>query len=276
MVIFPLSKINIGLNIIRKRDDGYHDLQTIFVPVGWTDVLEVVPSSGEKTTLRVTGNPCQCPMEKNLVIKALKAVEKFCGDLPPVDIFLRKIVPDGAGLGGGSADAAAMVEALDSLFGLGLDKRKMAEICSTVGADCPFFIYRRPELAEGTGTTMRSIDLPGLKGLNIVIAKPPVSVSTARAYAGVVPSGKELDFESLATLPVKDWRHCFYNDFEDSVFPEYPEIKALKDYFYEHGALYSSMSGSGSAVFALYEGDILADTESDMLRDMAVWTGSIK
>ena len=159
MVIFPLSKINIGLNIIRKRDDGYHDLQTIFVPVGWTDVLEVVPASGDKTTLHMTGNLCQCPMEKNLVIKALRAVEKFCGNLPPVDIFLRKIVPDGAGLGGGSADAAAMVEALDSLFGLGLDKRKMAEICSTVGADCPFFIYRRPELADRKSTRLNSSHL---------------------------------------------------------------------------------------------------------------------
>lgn len=276
MVIFPLSKINLGLNIVRKRTDGYHDLQTIFVPIGWTDILEAVPANGDDTTLTITGNSCNCPTESNLVIKALRAVEKACGKLPAVNIYLRKIVPDGAGLGGGSADAAAMVKCLNSIFALGMGNEMMSEICSTVGADCPFFIHKQPMVAEGTGTDLRPIDIPAIKGLNIIVAKPPVSVSTKEAYAGVIPSEEEIDLEALASLPVREWKEHFVNGFEETIFPSHPGIKAIKDYFYSTGAAYSSMSGSGTAVYALYEGDILADYHAAPLVGSAIWSGTIE
>lgn len=202
-------------------------------------------------------------------------MEKFCGSFPPVDIYLRKIVPDGAGLGGGSADAAAMAEALNSIFALGLDKRQLAEICSSIGADCPFFIYKRPMLAEGIGTNMEAIEIPGIKGLKIIVAKPPVSVSTSKAYARVKPTGCQLDFEKLSKLPIDDWHNHIYNDFENAIFEDYPQIKRLKDYFYRTGAVYASMSGSGSAVYALYRNDILADADYIRSDGTVVWTGSM-
>lgn len=276
MIAFPLSKINLGLNIVRKRTDGYHDLQTIFVPIGWTDILEVVPASGAETTLHLSGNPCPCPVEKNLVMKAFRAVENFCGKLPPADIYLHKTVPDGAGLGGGSADAAAMVETIDNLFHLGLDRVTMTEICSGIGADCPFFIYKRPMLAQGIGTDLTNIDIPALKGLGIIVCKPPVSVSTAEAYSGVTPTHRELNLCELVQTPVSGWKNFLFNSFEESVFAAHPAIKTIKDYFYSTGAVYAAMSGSGSAVYGLYEGAILADYEAPELKGTSIWSGVLQ
>ena len=165
MVLFPHSKINLGLNIVRRRPDGYHDLQTVMLPIGWSDILEVVPSSAASSSLTTSGRRIDCPPEKNLVMKAFRAVEDRVGKLPSVDIYLRKIVPDGAGLGGGSADAAAMVKALDGLFSLGLDEDTMCAICAGIGADCPFFIHDRPMLASGTGTSLQPVEIPGIKGM---------------------------------------------------------------------------------------------------------------
>ncbi len=276
MVTFPLSKINLGLNIVRRRTDGYHDLQTIFIPVGWSDVLEVVPASGAETTLHLTGNSCNCPTEKNLVMKALRAVENFCEKLPPVDIYLHKTVPDGAGLGGGSADAAAMVETLNNMFNLGLTRKVMSEICAKIGADCPFFIYRCPMVAQGIGTEMEQIEIPALRGLGIIIAKPQESVSTAEAYFGANPTQRELDFADMAQLPIRKWKDNFFNSFEESVFPAHPHIRAIKEYFYSTGAVYASMSGSGSAVYGLYEGAILADCNAPALEGSVIWSGVLQ
>lgn len=275
MIVFPNSKINIGLNIVRKRPDGYHDIQTMMMPIGWGDVLEVVPSTSGRTTLAVTGRHINCPMEKNLVVKALRRVEMAVGQLPPVDIYLRKIVPDGAGLGGGSADAAYMVRLLDSMFELGLGDERMAALCAEIGADCPFFIVNGPMLAKGTGTQLEPIELPQLAGMRIVVVKPPVGVSTAEAYAGVSPTGCVLDMHRMAKLPVKEWRDTLYNSFEPSVLAKLPRVSEIKDRLYELGAVYASMSGSGSAVYGLFEGDILADALQAEFEDSAVWSGTL-
>lgn len=275
MLTFPHSKINLGLNIIRRRPDGYHDIQSIMIPIGWSDILEIVPSAGKGTTLTVTGRPVCCPVEKNLVMKALRAVESVAGQLPPVDIFLRKIVPDGAGLGGGSADAAATVRLLNELFKLGLTDRDMSGICSTIGADCPFFIYNRPMAATGTGTDLSPIDVSGLKGLSIVVTKPDVSISTAEAYSGIIPSETEWDLRQLASSDRDLWKSRFVNHFEKPMAATHPVIAELIENFYRQGACFAAMSGSGSAVFGLFESDILADKATSDLNPDATWCGPI-
>ncbi|MDE5928935.1 MAG: 4-(cytidine 5'-diphospho)-2-C-methyl-D-erythritol kinase [Muribaculaceae bacterium] len=252
MIAFPQCKINLGLYIERRRPDGYHDIATVMFPVGWTDVLEIVPGKGQETRLFCYGRLVDCPTEKNLVIKAFRELEKAVGSLPPVDIHLEKIVPDGAGLGGGSADAAATLLATDKLFGLGLGTGRLAEIAAGIGADCPLFIYGRPMLATGTGTTLEAIDM-NLHGLTLLIAKPRCcSVSTAAAYAGVKPSGPAPDLHEILSLDVSLWRDCLKNEFEPSVFALAPEIGQLKQQMYDAGAMYAAMSGSGAAVFPLF------------------------
>ena len=246
MIIFPHAKINIGLDIIRRRDDGYHDIATVMVPTGWEDVLELTPA--ENTSLHVTGRKVDCPPEKNLVMKALRALETATGGIPPTRIHLHKIIPDGAGLGGGSADAAFTMLGLNRLYDLGLSGPDLMKIAAGIGADCPFFIADTPMLCTGTGTTMTEIDLPQLAGLTLAIVKPPVSVPTAEAYSRVTPSEPAVSLESrLLSLPVDRWQQSVGNDFEKSVLPRYPQIAHIKSGLLASGAVYSAMSGSGSA-----------------------------
>lgn len=256
MVVFPNVKINLGLNILRKRSDGYHDIETLMIGVDWCDVLEVVPSSTGETNLTVTGYIPDCPPEKNLVIKALNALaEAFGKPLPPVDIFLRKNIPDGAGLGGGSADAAFMLKALNNLFGLGFEDERLAEIASRIGSDCPFFIYNKPLLAEGRGEilTEPGFDLSELSRIKVVIVKPlDVVVSTKQAYSAVTPYIPENGLRSVLNLPLDRWKDSLINSFESSVFTITDKPEYIKRRLYEEGAVYASMSGSGSAVYGLF------------------------
>lgn len=258
MILFPNAKINLGLDILRKRPDGYHDIETVMIPVGWRDILEIVPAKGDETTMTVTGREVNCPPEKNLVMKAYRALSEKV-ELPPVDIYLRKIIPDGAGMGGGSADAAFTLRGLNELFALGLTDAALAEIAATLGADCPFFIYNRPMLCTGTGTKMEEIDVD-LSGLTVAIVKPPVSVPTAEAYRHTVPQYPATPLRESIKLPVGLWNGRVKNDFEPSVFPAYPAVGEIKSQLMEAGAVYASMSGSGSAVYGLFEGDILSDS----------------
>ncbi|MDE7156267.1 MAG: 4-(cytidine 5'-diphospho)-2-C-methyl-D-erythritol kinase, partial [Muribaculaceae bacterium] len=260
MILFPNCKINLGLHILARRADGYHDIETVMVPVDLTDILEIVPSQTDKTSLTVTGNHVDCPTEKNLVIKALRAVEKFVNRQLPVDIYLRKIIPDGAGLGGGSSDAAFTIKGLNDIFNLELTDRQMASIASTVGADCPFFIYNRPMLATGTGTTLCPIQLtPDFKNLTCLIVKPTEGVSTAEAYAGVTPQQRPTSLSTIVSESVINWQSKLLNDFEKSVFEKRHEIADVKQRLIDSGAIYVAMSGSGSSVFALFESDKMAD-----------------
>lgn len=275
MIGFPNAKINIGLDILRRRADGYHDIETIFYPVGWKDILEIVPATGTETTLTVTGRRVDCPPEKNLVMKAYRALAAIT-PLPAVDIHLHKIIPDGAGLGGGSSDAASTIVMLNEMFSLALQKEQMAEIAATIGADCPFFIYNRPMIATGTGTTLRPYDI-SLKGCPIVIVKPDVSVPTVAAYAGVSPALPDMPLsERIAGKTPAEWRDCIRNDFEPSVFAGFPTIAGIKTALEETGAYYVAMSGSGSAVYAIYNiGDILSDRLGDSFPGCDIFTATL-
>lgn len=276
MILFPNAKINIGLYITSKRPDGYHNLETLFYPVGWRDILEIVPAKGLDTTLTVSGNAVQCPMEKNLVIKAYKALDKEF-PLPPVDIFLHKIIPDGAGLGGGSSDAAFMLKGLNELFSLGLSDTRLAEIAAKIGADCPFFIYDRPMFAHGIGDEFTDCDI-NFRDKIIVIVKPQESVSTAEAYAGVIPAMPQHSLQSVLKLPITEWKDKVGNDFEKSIFPAHPSIRSVKESLYEMGALYCSMSGSGAAVYGIFDSDIydrLAETVPDRFSPCSTFVGKM-
>lgn len=251
MILFPNCKINLGLQILRRREDGYHDIATVMYPVNWCDVLEIVPSSDGETHLYTSGNAVDCPAEKNLVMKAYNAVKQVFPELPAVDIHLHKIIPDGAGLGGGSSDASFTIRGLNEMFALGMNNEQLAQIAATIGADCPFFIYNRPLLATGIGDIFGEVDID-LSQYSIVIAKPRSSVSTKEAYAGVTPHDNDLDIRQILMKDILEWKTALKNDFEDSLFPNHPEILAVKDSLYNAGVLYASMTGSGAAVFGIF------------------------
>lgn len=257
MVVFPNAKINLGLDIIRRRDDGYHDLVTAMLPVGLCDVLEIVPSRTGADTLTLSGNPCNCAPQKNLVMRALAAMRRR-HDFTAVDIYLRKIIPDGAGLGGGSSDAAFTLRVLNEMFRLGDVREELAATAADIGADCPFFIYNRPMICTGIGTVMHSVEIGALASKTLVIVKPPTGVSTAEAYSRVAPHEPANALEKMlteATDPA-EWRGRVKNDFEDSVFPRHPEIADVKRRLLDAGAAYAAMSGSGSAVFGIFSGGV--------------------
>ena len=236
-------------------------------------MLELTPA--ENTSLHVTGRKVDCPPEKNLVMKALRALETATGGIPPTRIHLHKIIPDGAGLGGGSADAAFTLLGLNRLYDLGLSGPDLMKIAAGIGADCPFFIHNRPMLATGTGTTLTPVE-PPLEGLCIAIAKPEgKSVSTAEAYAGVRPAGVAVRVAEAAVMAPDSWHETLHNDFEPSVGAHIPEIYALKQHMFDAGAFYSAMSGSGSAVFGLFRSDKMAENAIAALKDCACWSGRL-
>lgn len=276
MILFPNAKINIGLYITSRRSDGYHNLDTLFYPLMWRDILEIVPAKGSETTLTVTGNSVACPPEKNLVMRAYRAMNDEV-PLPPVDIFLHKIIPDGAGLGGGSSDAAFMLKGLNSMFNLSLPADRLADIAAGIGADCPFFIYNRPMFARGIGNEFTPAELD-LSDYVVAVVKPIESVSTKEAYSGVVPSLPEYDLKESVLKDVVMWRSRVSNDFEKSIFPEHNAIRAVKKKLYETGAIYASMSGSGAAVYGIFpkeDADRLAETLAFMFPGCSTYSGQM-
>lgn len=256
MIRFPNAKINLGLYVERKRDDGYHDISTVFYPIPLQDVVEVVKA--ETTVLRTYGNPVDCLPEKNLVMKAYRLLESEFS-LPPVEICLYKHIPDGAGLGGGSSDASAVLKILNELFSIGLDDAGLARRAVKIGADCPFFIYNHPVVARGIGDEFGDVDVD-LSGMTVVVVKPDVYVSTADAYRGVVPGVPKMNVAEIVLHPVEEWRHLLENDFERHVFSLYPQLKEIKESMYDSGAVYASMSGSGSAIYGLFSSDNMAES----------------
>lgn len=275
MVVFPNAKINLGLNVLNRRPDGYHDISTVFLPVGWSDILEIVPSKGLETTLTVTGRVVDCPPEKNLVMKAYHRLAQKV-ELPPVDIYLHKVIPDGAGLGGGSSDAAFTLVALRDMFAKDISDDKLATIAGELGADCSFFVYNKPMIANGIGTELSPIDID-LSGLHIAIVKPMACVSTKEAYSGVIPAYPNVALENVIegfdiTNPasLKEIK----NDFEASVLVKFPEIANAKELMIGLGAEYVAMSGSGSAIFGIFsEGDNLSARVANAFPDLEFYVG---
>jgi len=252
MVIFPKAKINIGLRITARRDDGYHDLQTIFYPVQLCDALEFVVQREQKGSdnLVNTGIPVNCDSDNNLIIKVLKNLRNKY-NIPPLSIHLHKNIPPGAGLGGGSSDAACFIKALNRYFSLELSSEELKEISLTIGSDCPFFIDCIPSYAEGRGEKLSPVnDLP--EGLYLVLVNPGINISTKEAYAGAVPQMSSSDLSVIYESDISGWRDKIVNDFEATIFKKYPEIALIKENLYNMGAVYSSMSGSGSTVYGIF------------------------
>ena len=255
MICFPNAKINLGLHIISKRPDGYHDLETIFYPIGLKDALEIVPSDAELPyRFFSSGIPIDANPQDNLVIKALNLLksEKSISD---IDIYLLKKIPFGAGLGGGSADGAFMMTLLNKTFSLGYTEAQLCAFARRLGADCPFFVSNRPALATGIGDQLETIDLD-LNAYRIAIVKPSFGVATRDAYAMVIPHEPEMSLLEIIKRPVTEWKLLLKNDFESSVFNIYPKIGLIKQQLYDMGAIYASMSGSGSSVFAIFDRSI--------------------
>ena len=250
MIVYPNAKINIGLHVISRRPDGYHNLETLFYPVKLCDALEMAETG--KTGISFSGIPVDGDPHENLVMKAYERLKKDF-DLPPVQFHLHKAIPTGAGLGGGSSDAAFTLKMLNEYFNLNLHKEEMLAYAAQIGADCSFFIENVPAYATGIGNVLEPYKLR-LSGYETVILKPQASVSTVQAYKNVIPVRPEISLKEVLSLPVEKWKDAVVNDFEKSVFPRFPEIKRCKDLLYESGALYASMSGSGSAVFGIFHG----------------------
>ena len=255
MLTFPNIKINLGLSITEKRPDGYHNLETVFYPVNLEDALEIrtSPEAEKKITLHQYGMEIAGSPEDNLVAKAYSLLDKEF-HLPPVEIHLYKHIPSGAGLGGGSSDAAFMLKLLNELFHLNLSEEQLEIYAATLGADCAFFIKNKPVYAEGIGNIFSPIEL-SLKGYQIMIVKPDVFVSTREAFANIHPHHPEYPVKEVIRRPVAEWKDTLINDFEASVFPQHPVIGEIKQELYNQGAIYASMSGSGSSVFGLFAPD---------------------
>lgn len=261
MRIYPNAKINIGLSVTERRTDGYHNLETVFYPVGLRDVLELNWEEGPKRVcyFENTGIAIDCPEDKNLVVRAYKLLASAY-DLPAVRINLFKTIPFGAGLGGGSSDAAYTLKALNEYFELRISEKGLENYASRLGSDCAFFIRNRPAFASGKGDVLEDMALE-LDEYEIVIVKPDCKVSTAEAYAGISPAKAVFNLRELNLLPLTAWRKQVKNDFETTVFAKYPAIRKVKEELYNRGALYASMTGSGAGVFGIFpKGDVVLDT----------------
>lgn len=245
-------KINLGLLVTAKRPDGYHNLQTVFYPIPLSDELSI--EEAEEDRLYMSGIALDGDPHDNLVMRAIRILREKGYTIPPLHISLHKNIPSGAGLGGGSSDAAATLVQLNSLYRLGMGQQEMERTVAPLGADCPFFVRCQPVYAEGIGDVFTPISLT-LKGMYIVLVKPNESVSTREAYAHVHPQMPQVSLIERISKPVETWRECVTNDFEQSVFSTHPIIRQVKEQLYSAGAVYASMSGSGSTVFGLFRKD---------------------
>lgn len=297
MISFVNAKINIGLQVVRRREDGYHDLQTVFYPVGcyaglpdnpepFCDIIEIIDrhSFGSEFSgqykIHLSGRRLECDDDKNLVTKAVRLYfENFVTDLFKVEVFFEKHLPDGAGMGGGSADAAFVLKVLRELhlrYCLNMPDNpndrpgvpgqgELAQLASKIGADCPFFLLNRPSYATGIGDCLQPLSLD-LSGNWLVVVKPGVSISTAQAFAGITPRKADFDLRLIADIDIKDWRKVVKNDFEVPFFKTYPEMQAIKDAFYKEGALFASLTGSGSCLYGIFDSCETASKMQNLFR----------
>jgi 4-diphosphocytidyl-2-C-methyl-D-erythritol kinase len=272
MIAFPNAKINLGLHILGKRPDGYHNIESVFYPIGLTDKLELKHSQSSGLQLKLSGIPVPGSVDENLCVKAYNLISKDY-PLPGLELHLTKNIPVGAGLGGGSSDGAAFIRLLNDFLELGLAWGEMHHYAKQLGSDCSFFISNRPSIVTGRGEIMESI-LLSLQGFYLVLVCPALHIGTAEAYASIMPGPAATDLELLVTSEMpKAWKGRLVNDFEKSIFQKYPLLAALKETLYEQGAVYASMTGSGSAIYGLFEKE---PKLAGAFKDAFVWKGSLE
>ncbi len=267
MIAFPNAKINLGLYITERRPDRFHNLESVFMPVGWTDVLEILPE--EETSFRSSGILIPGDTSTNLCLKAYESLRKDFS-LPPVWIHLHKVIPIGAGLGGGSSDAAFTLKMLNELFDLKLNADQLESYARPLGSDCAFFIRNESKLCLGKGDEFSEIVL-NLAGKSIILIYPDIHSSTAEAYAGIQPQPAPTNWKEVLRQAPAAWKDLIRNDFETSLFPLYPQLRTIKQQLYEAGASYASMSGSGSTVFGIFDGEI----PEELGAGFTVWKGKL-
>ena len=267
MVVFPPCKINLGLSVVSKRPDGYHNLETCFYPVPWLDVLEII--SADNIEFTTSGNAIPGSPVDNLCLKAYHLLKQDFA-LGPIKMHLHKIIPSGAGLGGGSADAAYTLRLLNEKFALNLSQTQLMDYAARLGSDCAFFVQDNAMIGTGRGEILTPIKL-SLKNKFLAIIKPDIHVSTADAFGGITPKPSVLAIDNIVLHhPITEWSELLKNDFEETVFKKYPAIKFIKEKLYAVGATYASMSGSGSAVFGIFEKEV---NIADHFPGTTVWTG---
>ena len=261
MVVFPNAKINLGLDIIGKREDGFHNLETIFYPIQIKDALEIIQTEKpEEIIFTSSGNEMRGNDTDNLCVKAFRLIKKDFPQIPHIKMHLHKHIPMGAGMGGGSSDASAVLLLLNKLFNLNISTEKLHEYALQLGSDCPFFITNKPCFASGRGEQLQAVEID-LSNYKILIVHPAINVNTVLAFQGIDQSNFSLPGELHSNIlgDISTWQATVKNDFEHSVFKQFPEIEAIKNKLYEAGAIYSSMSGSGSGVFGIFSKDSNAE-----------------
>lgn len=250
MLQFPNAKINIGLSVIKRREDGYHNINSVFYPIGLFDALELLPSQSD--SYANTGRPVPGAWHQNLLYQALLGIRaNYDKARQPMAIHLHKHIPMGAGLGGGSADAAFLLHMLNDYFSLNMQEPELIRHALALGSDVPFFIRNRAAYAEGRGELLQDIRLD-LSSYSLQLIYPNVSISTAEAFAGIRPIGARTDLKKLPSIPLSDWKDCIYNDFEPVVFRSHPILASIKEQLYQAGAIYASLSGTGSTVYGIF------------------------
>lgn len=263
MILFPNAKINLGLAVIEKRPDGYHNIESVFVPIPIRDILEILPA--DKFQFNSFGFTIDCDLEHNLCYKAYNML-KSDFNLPAVQMVLHKNIPMGAGLGGGSSDAAYTLMGLNNFFNLNLTNTQLISYASKIGSDCAFFILNSPCFAEQKGEKLTPINIR-LNDLYIKIIKTPVHISTAKAYQTILPHKPSLSFKEIVeNNPIHEWKNYLYNDFEKQAFIDFPELEKIKEKLYSEGALLASMTGSGSAIYGIFDSPPTPDKSVDFCR----------
>jgi 4-diphosphocytidyl-2-C-methyl-D-erythritol kinase len=257
VIAFPNCKINIGLNVVSKREDGYHDIETVFYPLNFSDALEII--QGDSNEFNVTGLS-DVDSQNNLCIKAYDLIKKDFPGLPYIKMHLHKSIPIGAGLGGGSSDAAFTLKILNEKFSLGLSEDQLRNYALELGSDCPFFLHNKPCLAKGRGEQLEPIDF-NLSSYTIILVNPAIHVNTTWAFSNIKPVAHKKSIQEVITQPIDTWKHDLVNDFEALVFETYPGTKRIKEILYERKALYASLSGSGSTVYGIFDKAVSIDHE---------------
>lgn len=271
MIYFPCAKVNLGLNVLSKREDGFHNLQSVLLPIGLSDILEVISNGSDNIEFSMTGTDENLAPEFNLVVKAWHLLHDS-NRVGGVKAQLHKIIPSGAGLGGGSSDGATMLLVLNEMFALGLTFQELLDLAAELGSDCPFFIAKKPALISGRGECVQAIEIPALAGKHITVVNPGIHISTTEAFAEIKPTIPEWPITQVLAQPIEDWQDRITNDFEITAFGSHPIIKEIKETLLMKGALYAAMSGTGSTVFGIFENEVGI---KEIYPDYFTWEGVI-